>query len=230
MTEEGPDVDPTVVERFMNAWGTDDPEFDFNGDGIVDGVDLGQLLGGTDPIARQPDQNEGGMDRLAGKLAEVAMSRLDVDADGQVPVSQFGINGMGGMIFDGDGDGFVTRNEIADVIRERLEEFRGTDGLVDQSGVRDFIDGWQSRFGSGLEDPIRNANQRWGFDRFESSPHPDTVAVADRIEESLLKMGHDGIPSNINELLDSLSIPGARHEAVLNRLLERFPIGVETTG
>ena len=229
--EEGPDVDPTVVEQFMNAWGTDDPEFDFNGDGIVDGIDLGQLLGGEDPIARQPDQNEGGFDRLSGKLAEVAMARLDLDGDGQVPVSQFGIQGMGGAVFDSDGDGFVTRNEIADVIRERLEGFRGSDGLVDQPGVRDFVNGWQSRFGSGgaMADPIQNSNERWGFDRFATAPNPETMAVASRIEQSLLKMGHQGIPSNINELLESLPIPGARHEAVINQLLERFPIGVEAT-
>ena len=140
--EEGPDVDQSVVERFMNAWGTDDPEFDFNSDGIVDGIDLGQLLGGEDPIARQPGENEGGLDRLSGKLAEAVMSGLDGDGDGRIPVSQLGIQGMGGSIFDSDGDGFVTRNEMADVIRERLEGFRGTDGLIDQAGVREFVNGW----------------------------------------------------------------------------------------
>ena len=229
--ENGPDVDPTVIERFMNAWGSDDPEFDFNGDGIVDGIDLGQLLGGEDPIARQPDE-EGGFDRLSGKLAEAVMSRFDPDEDGRIAVSQFGIQGIGGEAFDSDGDGFVTRNEIAGVIRERLETFRGGDGLVDQAGVRDFVNGWQSRFGSGglLADPIRQSNQRWGLDRFETTPDPDALGVADRIERSLLNLGHEGIPSNINELLDNISIPGVRHEAVLNRLLERFPIGVETTG
>ena len=229
--EEGPDVDPTHVERFMGAWGTDDPEFDFNGDGIVDGIDLGLLLGGQDPIARQYGDNEGGFDRMAAKLADAMMTRFGVDSNGQIPISELGIQGIGGAVFDSDGDGFATRDEIANVIQNRLEGFQDSNGLVDQEGLRNFIDGWQNRLGSNMmDDPVRSSNQRWGADRFESTPHPDTVAVANRIEESLLKMGHEGIPSNINALLDSLSIPGARHEAVLNRLLERFPIGVETTG
>ncbi|MBC02848.1 MAG: hypothetical protein CMJ34_06045 [Phycisphaerae bacterium] len=229
--EDGPDVDPTVIERFMGAWGTNDPEFDFNGDGIVDGTDLGQLLGGEDPIARQPGDNEGGFGRMAEKLAETVMSRFDADGDGRIPVSLLGVNGMGGERFDADGDGFVTRSEIAAVIQERLEGFQNNEGMVDQVGLRDYISGWQSRFGGGMmDDPIRDANQRWGFDRFETTPHAETAAIADRVEASLLKMGHEGIPSNINDLLDSIPMPGTSREAVLNSLLDRFPIGVEATG
>ena len=230
--EGGTDVDQSEVERFMSSWGSDDPEFDFNGDGIVDGLDLGQLLGnGDDPIARQGSQIEQRLDRMANKLATTVMSRLDLDGDGLVPVGQFGIEGIGGAKFDSDGDGFVSREELVNSLRERFEDFRDEQGLVDQGGIRDLVDGWQSRFGSGgiLDNPVRNSNQRWAAGRFEPSADPGTMAVASRVEQALVAMGENGIPSNINQILDSLSIPGARHEAVLNRLLERFPIGVETT-
>ena len=33
------------LAMFMSAWGTNNPEFDYNGDGIVDGADLGIFLG-----------------------------------------------------------------------------------------------------------------------------------------------------------------------------------------
>ena len=36
--------DGTLAD-FLNAWGTSDPNFDYNGDGIVDGADLTILLG-----------------------------------------------------------------------------------------------------------------------------------------------------------------------------------------
>ena len=33
------------LAMFMSAWGTNNPQFDYNGDGIVDGADLGIFLG-----------------------------------------------------------------------------------------------------------------------------------------------------------------------------------------
>jgi len=43
----GPDspFDQFALERLLAAWGTNNPAYDFNGDGIVDGADLGILLG-----------------------------------------------------------------------------------------------------------------------------------------------------------------------------------------
>lgn len=230
--EGGTDVDQSEVERFMSAWGSDDPEFDFNGDGIVDGLDLGQLLGNGDaPIARQGMEIEQRLDRMANKLASTVMSQLDADGDGLIPVGQLGLEGLGGSNFDSDGDGFISREELVTSLRERFEEFRDQEGFVDQNGIRELVDGWQSRFGAGsiLDNPVKNSNQRWAAGRFEPSADPNTVAVASRVENALVQMGESGVPSNINEILDSLSIPSARHEAVLNRLLERFPAGVETT-
>lgn len=43
-----------TIDGLMSKWGTDDPEFDFNGDGVVDGADLAILLGQSAP------QNAGG--------------------------------------------------------------------------------------------------------------------------------------------------------------------------
>ena len=39
------------INNLMSAWGTDNPVYDYNGDGVVDGADLGILLGsnGEDP-------------------------------------------------------------------------------------------------------------------------------------------------------------------------------------
>ena len=40
-----PPFDQYTLERLLAAWGTNNPAYDFNGDGIVDGADLGILLG-----------------------------------------------------------------------------------------------------------------------------------------------------------------------------------------
>ena len=39
-----PPFNPVFLERLLAAWGTNNPQYDFNGDGIVDGADLGILL------------------------------------------------------------------------------------------------------------------------------------------------------------------------------------------
>ncbi len=234
---EATDVEISEVERFMSAWGSDDPEFDFNGDGIVDGTDLGHLLGGggqQDPIERNGAVPLDHLSRLTEKLLESTMGRLDVDGDGMIPASMFDIGGMEGIAaaFDADNDGMLSRDELRDVIMSRLEDLVNADGLADRSGIQAFVQKWYESFGSqGLQsDTIRSSNIARAAGIFNDSPDGAAFATANKVASTLEQLGHQGLPTNIAQILGQVASPGTQREAVLQQLLDRFPGGgVEAT-
>jgi Ca2+-binding EF-hand superfamily protein len=77
---------PSLLEQFHDAWGSDDPQFDLNGDGTVNMSDLlaflAQLGGGGDAGARQAAEG-------AGATSPVAASGIDPERLGQSIVSRF---------------------------------------------------------------------------------------------------------------------------------------------
>jgi hypothetical protein len=124
-------ADPSQLNQFMAAWGSDNPDFDFNGDGIVDGTDLGIMLeqsGGTQmPASELPEQGDK-MEAIVNRLADYAMSRLDANGDGFVPMESLDIKDAAKQQYDADGDGQLSRAEILAMITADAKRVVGVQG------------------------------------------------------------------------------------------------------
>ena len=233
---EAIEVEAGQMDRFMAAWGTDDPEFDFNGDGVVDGVDLGSMLSGqSSPVLRAPAAQE--IDDLVEKLTQATMRRFDHGRDGQVSVRVFELAEGSTSPFDRDGDGMLTRAEVADMIRTRIQGLSNDQGLLDGAAMDQFAAKWRNFTRPAELDgqPVRVANERRGM-RVIGSLDPTIQgrsaanAAASRVATTLEKVGYPGLPSNLPKLLDRLSLPGTNSQAVMYELIQRNGIGaVEET-
>ena len=224
------------MERFMAAWGTNDAEFDFNGDGTVDGLDLGHLLGEeTSPELRVPASSE--IDDLVERLTQATMRRFDHGRDGLVSVRVFELAGGSMPAFDTDGDGMLNRDEVAGMIRSRIEGMQNEQGLLDGSVIDRFAAKWRN-FTAPVElggQAVQFANQQRGM-KVIGSLDPNVPSrnaanvAASRVANTLGKLGHEGIPSNLPTLLDRLSLPGTNSQAVMYELIQQNGIGaVEET-
>jgi hypothetical protein len=132
----------------MAAWGSDNQDFDFNGDGIVDGTDLGIMLeqsGGTQmPASELPEQGRR-MEGLVNRLADFAMSSLDTNGEGLLPMDSLDIKDAVKQQYDADGDGQLSRSEIFSMIAADAKRAMGTEGF----DTAMFASRWEGLFDDG---------------------------------------------------------------------------------
>jgi hypothetical protein len=67
-----PGYDPQMLSALMAAYGQSSPQFDYNRDGVVDGADLGILLGGqggTNPLTQRSTQYGMGLGNQGNQFA-----------------------------------------------------------------------------------------------------------------------------------------------------------------
>jgi hypothetical protein len=141
-------ADPSQLDQFMAAWGSDNQDFDFNGDGIVDGTDLGIMLeqsGGTQmPASELPEQGRR-MEGLVNRLADFAMSSLDTNGEGLLPMDSLDIKDAVKQQYDADGDGQLSRSEIFSMIAADAKRAMGTEGF----DTAMFASRWEGLFDDG---------------------------------------------------------------------------------
>lgn len=221
-----------LMDRFMAAWGTADPEFDLNGDGTVDGADLGQLLSqGSTQRQRMPAESE--IDELVESLTRMTMKRFDHARNGEVSLRTFELTGGPNSRLDPDGDGMLSRQEVSDLIRDRIEGSRDESGFLDQAAMDQFAAKWK-QFTRPVEidtDSVSIANLQRGKRLFnaassDGSGQAAPARAASKVADVLGKLGHQGIPSNLPSLLDRVSLPGTNSQAVMYELLQQNGIGV----
>jgi hypothetical protein len=232
-------AEPWPLTGVLDAWGSDSETHDANGDGTVDGADLGDQLanwggGNEESFAREITPGNPRLDEIAERMATTVFRALDAEGTGSVAS-----NVAGGPLasFDADGDGQVTQQELATVIRGRLDQLVGSDGSVDGAQLRGFVSKWMERFGEGglIVDPIRNANRLHGVERMKAHAAPiadarATDAASNKVGRVLSSLGRDSLPPNLSDLLGKIALPGTNTDAVMKQLLAKHPIGgVETT-
>jgi len=94
-----PGYDPQMLAALLAAWGQNSPQYDLNGDGVVDGADLGMVLGGQGGgmgggMMRSTQLSTGSQASPAGSLSQGrSISRADTRRPTQV----------GGGVFDNTG-------------------------------------------------------------------------------------------------------------------------------
>ncbi|GEM_PF-5833520 len=142
-------ADPSQLDHFMTAWGSDNPDFDFNGDGIVDGTDLGIMLensGGTQmPASELPEQESRMMKASVNRLTSYAMSRLDTNGDGFIPLDSLALNDAFKQQFDADGDGQLSQAEIFSMISSEAKRVMSFEGY----NIAEFNSRWESLLDGG---------------------------------------------------------------------------------
>lgn len=212
-------VDPNQLEQFMSAWGTDDAAFDLNGDGTVDGVDLGLFLEQAqgDPLPSNAVPMK--VEHVVSSIVDQAMSRFDGAGEGRIAVGQMGFPMELGQLFDADGDGFIDRSELTQIVsRDAKAIFDGTDASIANLSQRwnDILD----------PDPIQQANQSHAAGRIQAVPAMTdasqfrTASATERVADILTSLGHESLPSNLSDVLQGLKLPGTSSEAIMERLMQ----------
>ncbi len=143
-------ADPSLLDQFMSAWGTDNQEFDFNGDGIVDGIDLGIMLEqaeGTQLPSSELPGSGSTSEAMVNRLADYAMSRLDTNGDGFIPLESLDIKDAAKTRFDLDGDGQLSRSEMLSMITADAKRFMAVEG----NNLIDFASRWEPVFDAGQD-------------------------------------------------------------------------------
>lgn len=233
---EAVNIDTDALVGLLDAWGSDSAEHDHDGDGVVGGGDLGRLLagevGGGGSTAREAAPGNERLDQIANRLSGIAFETLGGGAE-TIATTSAGLLGH----LDLDGDGQVSRNELFDSIRGRLDQLVGPDGAVDGDRLRGFIGKWMQQFGHGgiHADPVQNANHRHGIGHLKSKAMSPAIpaatdAAAHKVERVLSSLGTDALPPNLPNLLGRVALPGTHPDAVMMQLLSKHPIGgIETT-
>ncbi|MCP4833455.1 MAG: hypothetical protein GY895_01705 [Phycisphaera sp.] len=212
-------VDPNQLEQFMSAWGSDDAAFDLNGDGTVDGVDLGLFLeqAQNDPLPSNAVPMK--VEHVVSNIVDQAMSRFDGAGEGRIAVGQMGFPMELGQLFDADGDGFVDRSELSQMIsRDAKAIFDGTDASLANLSQR-----WNDIL---APDPIQQANQSHAASRIQAAPPTlggqpfGTASATERVAGILSNLGHETLPANLSDVLKGLKLPGTSSEAIMERLMQ----------
>ena len=234
--DQAANIDENALSGLLDAWGSDSPEFDYDGDGVVGGADLGMFLAGDTGggnEAREIAPGDERLDQVAHRLAGIAFQAIGGTEVESVAVTSGGLFAH----LDADGDGQISRNEIFESIRGRLDQLVGPDGQVDEARIKEFIGKWMERFGEGgiHADPVRHANHRHGLEHLKEKAMAPIVpaatdAAASKVERVLSTLGRDSLPSNLSDILGQVALPGTHPDAVMMQLLSKHPIGgVETT-
>ena len=228
--------DSDLMDRFMAAWGTADPDFDLNGDGTVDGADLGQLLSQESTEGRRL-RAESEIDDLVERLTKLTMKRFDYGGSGEVSPRVFTFTSDPNGMMDPDGTGMLSRQEVSDLIRDRIDGLRDEGGLPDRAAVDQFAAKWK-HFTRPIEistevvhsSNIHRAQRLFNAANSGGSSQSTPARAASKVADVLTKLGHEGIPSNLPSLLDRVSLPGTSSQAVMYELLQQNGIGaVEET-
>ncbi|MAB71164.1 MAG: hypothetical protein CMJ54_01510 [Planctomycetaceae bacterium] len=212
-------VDPNQLEQFMSAWGSDDAAFDLNGDGTVDGVDLGLFLEQAEGAQQPSNALPMKVEHVVSNVVDQAMSRFDGAGEGRIEVGQMGFPMELGQLFDADGDGFIDRSELTQMIsRDAKAIFDGTDASLANLSQR-----WNDIL---APDPIQQANQSHAASRIQAMPPTlggqpfGTASATDRVAGILSNLGHETLPSNLSDVLKGLKLPGTSSEAIMDRLMQ----------
>lgn len=179
-----------TVMDFMDAWGTDSPEFDLNQDGVVDGGDLGLLLNNLNIEAQASEvqafmsawgtdstefdfNNDGIVD--GADLGIMLGSHPPENQESSVPEStealaEFGVlaDKLGDALlkrFDRDGDGLVAVEQLPFDMKQ-FQELSLDDGMIGRGELVEYLN--------------RQATQM-----LESDPHADLQGLASEWRQRL---------------------------------------------
>lgn len=212
-------VDPNRLEQFMSAWGSDDEAFDLNGDGTVDGVDLGLFLEQAEGTQLPSNAVPMKVEHVVSNIVDQAMARFDGAGEGRIAVGQMGFPMELGQLFDTNGDAFIDRSELTQMIsRDAKAIFDGTDASLANLSQR-----WNEILDP---DPIQQANRSHAASRIEAAPSTPagqpfgTASATGRVADILTSLGHESLPANLSDVLKGLKLPGTSSEAIMERLMQ----------
>ena len=154
------------MESFMEAWGTDQENFDYNSDGVVDGLDLGLALGA---MAQQQKKS---LDELMAESVDKLMAAWGTDD------STWDINSDG--IVDGIDLGLFLGGEQSNpTIDEKDKDMSSPPKSVELEGTSSHVD----------SDPIQQLLQAWGSSDKEFDLNGDGIVDGEDLAQLLAQVG-----------------------------------------
>jgi hypothetical protein len=189
------------VAGLRDAWGTDDPNYDLNGDGTVDALDMLALL------ARLGEQSTPEANNLFAQGNTPIAGGESAEDGEQLPLSIEGLReawGSDDPRYDFNGDGTVDSLDLLAF----LARMRGEQEEANAP----------SRVQADLAGDGAHAGERVG-DR--------TASIAATIGEQLKTAGFDAQPpTNLHEILERFELPKPAQKSVLQHLAAQYPFGL----
>lgn len=218
------------VRALLDAWGTDNKEFDLNTDGTVDIFDLYELLNqlsrtpsGAHPVDTAADETPAAAPAGEG-VAGTAVTDPEAASAGHTDATDP----------DGDGEGEgpeLTVRGLLDAWGESGGRYDlNTDGTVDIFDLYDLL----SRLSSGQDPNLRESAAGQAGSAKPLTPggvnasHAQADGIASRILDGLYERGFKSRPpANLNDIIDQLKVDDDQRQAVRSRVLGSYPKGLD---
>jgi len=159
------------------------------------------------------------VEHVVSNIVDQAMSRFDGAGEGRIAVGQMGFPMELGQLFDTNGDAFIDRSELTQMISGDAKAlYDGTDASLANLSQR-----WNEILDP---DPIQQANRSHAASRIEAAPSTPagqpfgTASATDRVADILTNLGHESLPANLSDVLKGLKLPGTSSEAIMDRLMQ----------
>ncbi|MHC5024072.1 MAG: dockerin type I domain-containing protein [Planctomycetota bacterium] len=243
----GNDLPKITEEGFDGAWGTDDPNYDLNGDGTVNMVDLLEFL------AQQGQTSNAGPDEsevLTDTPAEVL-----TDTPGELTEEGFQAAwGTSDANYDLNGDGTVNMADLLTFLDQMNQQQQpGTNGVPDidsPSLIEQFQQAWGTdneafdlngdgtvnmadllayleQVGGGKGDQAREAGEAGAV----RPPHAHGVDP-ERLSRSIIARFEaagfsERPPSNARQIVDGLGLDDLTSRLLIDRIASRYPHGLK---
>ncbi len=232
-----PAGDGDRVAQLMAAWGSDDAQFDLNGDGTVDAADLATLLAGGGAPGETPSTapSDGaappaGADAVSDLVDGLAKQIIAASGgtDGLINAKEFAGNPSIFKIVDQDQDGVISGQDLQGAITHSLKSVMMQGADVDASA---FSQRWLDAFGvndrmagpSGPEDMARPLPKV--TDGGMDTTKLDRLVGA--IERRLERAGFSSQPpTNLHQILNNLNLNSEQQQYVLRHLGDSYPQGL----
>jgi len=217
--EGGPTVKQPTLEGLREAWGTDNPRYDFNEDGIVDVLDLVELLksmGDNSPGLPETQPSVGSEPTLTDPSGAPAAPVASGEPTVEDPVTLEGLRAAWGTDdpkFDLNSDGIVDVLDLLQLLQQMGKDTPTT------------------------HDPINSPTESPELTVSGGDNRPEGGAGAKSITASLIEglkdVGYDKRPPvNIHALLAQLELTEAQKQTLLGDLVAQYPggLGVDIVG
>ena len=159
------------MESFMEAWGTSQENFDYNSDGVVDGLDLGLALGAM------AQQHKKSLDQLMAESVDKLMaawgtddSTWDINSDGIVDGTDLG------LLLGGE-----QSNPTIDEKDKDVSDMSSPPKKVELEGTSAHAD----------SDPLQQLLQAWGSSDKEFDLNGDGIVDGEDLAQLLAQIGGD---------------------------------------